>query len=241
MFAIVAQQRSGTHFLGSLLDSHPALRSLGEEILSSKGVKNNFYAYLGAKAARNPDVVRPQNQHAIWRSFVDSLAQKRPGIRHIGIILMYNQIELISPHLIERILAGIRIIHLIRGNTLRTHVSDYINRNTEKPAHSDLPSELIRVTLPSDTLVEELRTRTRRIAKMRELLSRWKHIEVTYEELLHSREEALLRLQGFLDVPGMQLDTSLQASNPWPLKEILLNYCEVQTALRDSEFAGMIE
>src|SRR3546814_7133444 len=40
MFAIVSQQRSGTHFLESLISSHPDAFSLGEGVLGSKDTKS---------------------------------------------------------------------------------------------------------------------------------------------------------------------------------------------------------
>jgi len=241
MFGIVAQQRSGTHFLGSLLSSHPHVISLGEEIIASKGTRNNFYTYLGAQAASNPDAIRPPNLPEIWRGFVGFLAQQYPDVRQLGVIIMYNQLELLPPPLAERILAEVRIIHLIRRNVLRTHISDYINRNTDKPAHSELQGELVQVKLPSDTLLEELRARVRRIEAMRQVVSRYRHIEISYEELLNCREEALRRLQGYLKIAPAPLSTALQPSNPWPLEDILLNYSDAQAALRGSEFAAMIE
>src|SRR3546814_4333 len=89
MFAIVSQQRSGTHFLESLINSHPDALSLGEGVLGSNGTTNNFYAYLGSLAANDPDVVRPHNLYSAWRGFLRSLAAQHPNIRRLGFILMY--------------------------------------------------------------------------------------------------------------------------------------------------------
>ena len=144
IFGVIAQQRSGTHYLEGLLNAHPSIRSFGE-VINARHSTYNFYRYLGQATAADPDVIRPHGWGPTWNTFVEELAGGKEGM--IGVILMYNQLALLPPHFQEKVLARVHPIHLIRRNVLRTHVSDAINNLKQKPVHSkDIEGELIRIS-----------------------------------------------------------------------------------------------
>ncbi|MCP4100977.1 MAG: sulfotransferase [Lentisphaerae bacterium] len=229
MFFIVSQQRSGTHYLTSLLSSPANTKSFGEVI--SNNSKYNFYSYLGKLAAKDPDSVRPLTLFKIWQKFTHELVTKEK-LDHGYAILMYNDIGRLSPVITEKILTSNRLIHLVRHNILRTHISNQINRSTTKPAHqTEREGILSRITLPTKNLVDELRLRQQQIGEMRERLSSLNCLEVSYEEITQNPDVEAAKIFSFLRLPVTKVSTNLKRSNPHALDKILENYSEVREHL----------
>jgi hypothetical protein len=235
MFVILSQQRSGTHFLLSLLGSHPRVKGFGELLEPRSSV--GFYPYRNARAEQDASLLGPDKAFAVWR---DYLAQLTAGLHASTCpvaIVMYNQLGTLPRPLAEHVFR-FPVVHLIRRNLLRTHLSDHINRTTDKPPHTRKESPLSRVSLPVDGLVDELRNRAAVIETHRRLLRDKRHIEVSYEALCADPETR--RITDFLGIEPLPLSTTLRRSNPHALREILANYDAVEEALRDTEFAPML-
>ncbi len=247
MFVIFCQQRSGSHFLNSLLNSHPVIARMHGEILEGKRESHGFYPYLIEQSRTDPDCIRPHRLFGVWKSFVASLedlpresdGDGTHAARH-GAIIMYNQLEYLPRPTMEKVLRRHPVIHLVRKNLLRTHISDYINRNTTKPAHTRAESDLVRITLPPEELLDGLIERNARINDMRALVQPVRHIEVAYEDVRDHLPEVARNLAKFLGIPFAELTTTLKPSNPFPLTTIIENYDEVRGALRPTPFAWML-
>lgn len=235
-FTILSQQRSGTHFLASLLSSHSGLRVYGEVLhgRSSKG----YYAFLrdAADAARGPDQLKPQMQS--WRRFVSQLHARDPDFRP-GMILMYNQLLRLPADVFSCMVDEPQVIHLVRRNLLRTHVSDAINRAGLKPAHLRADGALSPISLPVEDLAKHLAMRSKTIAAFRGRLAGRPHVEVIYEDVVSNAQWQVDRILSFLGHAREPVRTQLRPTNPQPLAEIITNFEEVRTALRSTEFAWM--
>lgn len=239
MYAVVAQQRSGTHFLLSLLNSHSAIATAGE-VLHHTTSNHNFYDYWAERVATDPVAIRPSQAVAVWRDFAAQLREEL-HVPRIVMILMYNQLAALQPRLRDVAFFGQPVIHLVRRNILRTHISDYINRSRIAPTHTREQRAAISISLPTAELLAELRARKTAIDATREQLrTHARTIEVTYEDLVHSRKEALAELIDFIGAADEQLETSLERTNPWPLREMLTNFDEVASLLGSTEFAEML-
>ena len=237
--AIVAQQRSGTHFLLSLLNSHSNIAGAGE-VLHHKASSHNFYDYWASCVVANRDSLRPNHVAKVWREFVAELHQV-PEARTVVMIVMYNQLAALQARLHDEVLFNQPVIHLVRRNVLRTYISDYVNRSRMAPTHTRKDVAPLMVSLPTDDLLEALRGREATISALRDQLRRHpKAIEVTYEDLVQSRAETLSRLLAFIGVPGEELGTNLKMTNPWPLREMLTNFEDVERLLAPTEFAELL-
>lgn len=239
MYGIVSHQRSGTHWLLSLLRSHPACFGIGEA-LNGETTTYNYYTFLGTVAASDPDVLFPRRQIAGWKAYLASLPipKDAKGVA----ILHYNQIELLPNHLLASILANTGLIHLVRENILRTIVSDHA-AHLRKSLAPDLaqPGAPIAITLPVESLVPELERRAKQIADWRDVLATTGAVEVTYEQLLADTPGECRRILAALDWPQHPLTTARQRMTALPLEEILVNYYDVAEALRDTRFAPMVD
>ena len=87
---IVAEQRSGTHFLLSLLNSHSQIAGLGE-VLHHKESSYNFYESWAKSVVADPEVIRPRAAGRVWRAFITEL-HEQSGARTLAMIAMYNQL-----------------------------------------------------------------------------------------------------------------------------------------------------
>ena len=119
-FVIVAQQRSGTHLLLSLLNSHSQIAGLGE-VLHNKESSYNFYPFWAKVVASDPEAIRPKRSGRVWRAFVSELHETL-GASRLAMIAMYNQLAGLPARLRRVILFDQPAIHLIRLNVLRTHI-----------------------------------------------------------------------------------------------------------------------
>jgi uncharacterized protein with von Willebrand factor type A (vWA) domain len=66
-------------------------------------------------------------------------------------------------------------------------------------------------------------------------------LRVTYADLINNWDETTRHIQTFLDVTPQPLKQSTRKQNPYPLSELITNYDEVATALRDTDREWMLE
>ena len=262
---IFSTQRSGTHVLASLLASHPQISGIGE-IFHSTGGRFNFKKYIegihgpGQIRAFSRDLSRfrrvirailkfarirayPLNLSRFRGEFEGYLQSARDevGGGSLCLILMYNQAAKLHRSVVSELFLNRGIIHLVRQNVLRTYVSNYINQNRLKPAHSHAGTEtavLTKIRLPTEALVTELTRRSAEIQRQREFVSRFDHVEVCYEDFDGDSfpvRNAAARF-GFAD---FEASTRQRKSNPQTLKEILENFEDVQKTLKGTEFFAM--
>lgn len=97
ILAVMAHQRSGSHFLGAAIGSHPAMKYTGE-------------IFNGKK--------RPASSKAMWAG-IDRVRGGRPDV--LCLDTKYNQIS--RP--VEELLAqdDVKVVHLVRRNLLRLYFS----------------------------------------------------------------------------------------------------------------------
>lgn len=239
MYAIVSHQRSGTHWLLSLLRSHPACFGVGE-VLLNRETKYNYYAFLGRLAASDPGIVFPSGQVSGWQAFLNSLPVPS-GVNAVA-ILHYNQIEMLPNRLVLHILSTTRMVHLVRENVLRSMVSDLaaVHRKTLPPELVS-PGAPISITLPADSLVQELQRQEQEIADWRKLLAPVTACELTYENLVADTSGECGKVLAALRLPPHDLSSGLQRMTPQPLREVVANFEEVAAVLAGTRFAPMLD
>jgi Sulfotransferase family len=233
-FTLLSQQRSGTHFLASMLSSHRAVQMYGE-VLHRRSA-NSYFEFSRGPSGTGPSVDHTQPHEASWQSFVVHLCERNPDVLP-GIVAMYNQLSQLPADIVSRIVDVPPVVHLVRQNVLRTHVSDFINRAKLKPPHTREEAPLSRILLPVDGLEKHLLVRRKTIQEFRERLVGRGHVEVYYEEVVQDPQGQTGRILRFLGLDPEPVRTTLKPSNPHPLSSILENFDEVRTALEGTDFA----
>jgi LPS sulfotransferase NodH len=219
-FAIVGNARTGSNYLLDGLKSSPAIR-MYHEIFASHNRR------VGADFDKILSTVF---------QYEDKSTQA------VGFKVFYN-------HLTEeewsKLLAyrELKVIHLTRRNRLRTVISLEIAFKTgqwTKSGNSGGPREK-RVTLDPLKLIQRLeQIEEGEIATRRRFCDR-PILEVVYEELVRSPEQVFAAVGTYLGVEGIDPGKiRLKRQNPETLPQLIVNYAEVESVLRNTKFAGYL-
>jgi hypothetical protein len=112
--------------------------------------------------------------------------------------------------------------------------------NKRRLFHSTQSVAPIKVHIDPQVLIGDFKRRQDRFNKYRKRISQElsvPYLEVTYESLLHNHESEIRKTLHFLGVDeNFQLNSELVKVNPDSLKEIIENYSEVETLLKNTKF-----
>ena len=143
---MLARQRSGTHALRSILETHPQIFGVEEPLhlksASDPGTgKTNFFVFLSEQARKDPLCLLPVDYEALFLDYLKylrGLSEKR----FLLLDIKYNNVHHITrsfeplvgiPYFFELILKhGLRTFVLTRRNYLRAWVSILKTRETDK-------------------------------------------------------------------------------------------------------------
>lgn len=216
-FAIVGNARTGSNYLLDGLRTSPAIH-MYHEIFAS-------------------------HNREIGKDFVKILSTiyqyESKSTRMVGFKVFYNHLTDDEwQKLVEH--DDLKVIHLTRQNRLRTIISLEIAFKTgqwTKAGKSGGPKEK-QVTLDPLKLlkrleqIEEGETFTRTRFRDRQIL------EIVYEELVQSPRDVFASVSAYLGVDGIDpVKIKLKRQNPESLAQLIVNYGEVESALRHTRFA----
>lgn len=228
-FVIVAARRTGSNWLCTLLDSHPAILC-HHELFNPAGI---FYAQrlrhgpfsLGSVEQRDADPV----------GFVERVFGDSGGHPCLGFKLTHGQAEPVLDHVLAD--PAVRKIVLRRRNRVKTCVSEKVAEKLdswEVYRAADLPAQTPRFELDPGELREHAARNERFYERIEAALAgtRQSCLRVCYEDLASPEEHR--RLLSFLDrVPaGTALEPTSVKQNPIDLREIVINFDELSEALR---------
>lgn len=252
-FAILGIQRTGTTLVRTTLDSHPDIMCLGEIFQMRSGMAHGqaprrgfktrtdlgYQSYIQQSALR-----RLRNRiarNSMVREYLDNIYQS-PGYAAIGFKFMYSQLRK-YPSVLQYIRTkNIRVIHVVRENVLKTHLSKLTMR-ARGLAHSTRKANLVSVRVPTNDLIKTLN-------KIQDNGMRWKqaldghseYMQITYESFVEDNASVLSEVLAFLEVdPNVSLQSDLVQLNTAPLHEIIENFDEVQDCLADTPFSWCID
>lgn len=228
-FVIVGARRTGSNWLCTLIDSHPAILC-HHELFNPAGI---FYAQrlrdsalcLGSVSERDADPV----------NFLDRIWRHSAGHRCVGFKMTHGQAESV----LERVLAdpAVRKIVLRRHNRVKTCVSEKVAEllgSWEVYDEADLPVRRPRVDLDPRELREHAARNERFYERVEASIEGTGQacLRVDYENLQSPEEQA--RLLRYLDaVPGdAPLEPTSVKQNPVDLREVVRNFDALAEALR---------
>jgi LPS sulfotransferase NodH len=134
----------------------------------------------------------------------------------------------------------VRIIHLIRKNTLKMIVSREIARK-RGVYFSTKPLQPIKVTLDANNVAREIQKAADAVEKYRQRIGAFPVLEVFYEEFVANHQYESKRLLEFLDCDvDVQLTSNLVKTSKGSLDALVENYAEVHRALEHSPFKCLL-
>ncbi len=159
-----------------------------------------------------------------------------------GFRLIYNKAVQYPEILNDLKESDTKVIHLIRENVLKTHIS-FLTAPIHKMYHPREGAKIqtIRVHLDPQTLLAELRQRIAKIDKMRKLIDAFPMLEISYESLVEDKNAQAARIQTFLGLNNvMPFETDLVKINPDSLDKVIENPAEIRELLTGTEFERLL-
>jgi LPS sulfotransferase NodH len=234
-FAVVTRGRTGSHFLLSLLDSHPAVASRDEVV--------------GEWRLRQPHSRAKIDELGVAGSLEEAFRRRRWREKTVGIKFNYYQLE--KPyaekwHLRDietarqflRDSRDIRIIHLKRRNRLRTVISMELAARTQQyivRGSADRPAART-FSLAPKRLVEMAELIGTQEEEYAGFFDQHASFDIYYEDLLANTKLECDRILGFLGVPNRPLEADTVKQNVRAPYEVLENYNELKAYLDESDW-----
>lgn len=219
-FVILGMPRTGSNLLKSLLNNHEKISAQGEH-----------FDFLGEKSGVE-----------VFNKVFPPTSKKDA----VGFKLFYNHPIDSSDTSIWNILLSdttFKIIHLQRKNILRAFVSKHIADRSKQWIKTGYEDVMIdkSVRIPIENMINTFNLMERNIAMSNKMFRNHPLIEVFYKDLCTNRENTLLKIQNFLDIPQMPMESNLQKQNPEPLDKLIQNFHEVRQTLKGSKYESMLE
>ena len=223
-FVIISDARTGSTLLMGLLNSHPEIIAEGEIF----------------KRLRNINSIE------LWNDVFRSRPKK---IRWVGFKLFYdhpwNSDDRTVWNLIEED-KDIVIIHLVRENILRSYISKQIGLKTKKwTENKKKPNTLTvdqkRVKINIEDCIANLSQIDQKERETREKYKNHKLIPVSYEELSNDKSKVMRCIFNELEVKNKILSTSMLKQNPEKLRDLIVNYEELYSALEDTRWISFLD
>jgi len=243
-FVIAGLQRTGTTLIQTALDSHPAIRCLDELFLFTYGIPH-------IKRARGAGVDQSYRQYIAksWGNFTMDIFARRKGVyryledlfaipdyQAIGFKLMLAQLRrfpMVMDYIREH---NFSVVHVIRSNLLKTHVSRVRTRVTGI-AHSEHKVAQVSFRLETGNLVRDLQRIAAENDKWKSLAEDLPYMMLTYESFVANREEYNNRLLEFLSIEDkQQLVSPHKKVTSNSLEDVIDNYDEVRDCLDGTKF-----
>ena len=239
---ILTSQRSGSTWLGDVLNNHDDVESHGELFLPQKRLtpplagRGDYQRFI--EVTTNSNLPRPIR---VFR-YLDALYRRSSPI--VGFKLMYSQLWGHPEILLYLAMHRIRVLHLIRRNHLDVIVSEELARLTgTSHVAAGEKVEIPGVVLNIKTLLTRIAKKEKKVNIARRIVrvSTCPTLEVFYEDLVREDSE-LQKVLRFLDIreSGNGLRSTLAKRNTKNRCEAISNYLEVETLLRATPYGHLL-
>lgn len=243
MFVIISPQRSGSAYLCTMLDSCSQIRCFWECFLPKGREDFQFATYLQSAGSSIKTFFKlPPHLRKVRleRYFKDVVYRPKSGILISGFKFMYDQTSVFPDALQWLQNNNVKVIHLIRRNSLKQFLSWEI-RSRRRVSHSYVPLKPVQVHVDCKNLMDRLSEMEKQKRRFKALLpSAFDCIEVYYEDLTENLSDQLGRLSTFLEVQVKEVSSPLVKLNSNQVEELVSNYEELASSLANTEFESLL-
>lgn len=249
-FILLAARRSGTTLLIDCLNSHPEIDCVKRAFGLEKKIKNptldnhagGFFLYR-MKNLSNRIRYYTRRQSLVEDFLRYDIFGPRADCPAAGFRLIY-EMSTKYPQIAQWVKRNnVRVIHLIRGNMLKTYIST-VTAAIHKMRHPREGAEIktVKIHIDSQELLRELNLRTEQVEDQRRLFGGCDIREVYYEDFVADRSGESIKLLRFLGVDeGQELTSNLVKINPESLSELVENFGEIRNALRGTTYEQYLD
>lgn len=217
-FVVITRSRTGSNLLISLLDSHEDIIAYGEK-----------FQRLGKN-----------NSSQIYNTIFPIESNKIIGFK----IFYYHPLDSDDKSILGQLKndRSFKIIHLLRNNLLRVHISRLIAEKTDiwsSRCEKSIDSKMVHIDIKK--LLGDFANTKNQILRTQRIFENHNFFEVTYESLINEREDTISNLLNFLEVPKAKLKSPYKKQNPEKLQNLVSNYDELYNSLINTEYSHMLE
>ena len=241
-FAVVSTQRSGSTLIRTALDSHPQIVCAGEVFLPAYDREFSFKLFLRDRKITGID--ETLSRRRVVFDFLDWLYGSAENDA-AGFKIMYSQFRWL-PYKYPMVLDyfrrnDVRILHVVRENLLKLHISRIRARATGVYHSRNEGGEHEKITIDISSLIPDLVRMQRVQAEWRLRMKRYDSLEINYEAYVANNNETSSAMLKFLGVDAsLPLRSPLKKVSSDILSSSIENFCEVENLLRRTEFARFL-
>jgi LPS sulfotransferase NodH len=242
-FAVLTQARTGSNMLVSILDNHPEVKCFGE-------ILNPRSAFGYENWLRKSPVRQLTDRYLrdyCHEKYLYSLCAVGPNDhkRAVGFKIIYpGQFDRWSSIRYYWRTHDFKIISLIRHNLLRKYLSSKIANLEEAWSAKEDRGKIVRIKVDISDLERVLARMDTVYRLINDITVEFDGIQISYEELISDRETVMRTISQFLGIQPFEkgmLKAKTVKQNPAALEELIENYDEVCSALRDTQYEWFLK
>lgn len=241
---LIANERSGTNFLRSCLNSHSQIDFRGECLWP--GLFDwGYYRFWSEKIKEEAENLLPPNRAKVFEDYLFAFRAKSKA-EWFGLDIKYPQLEGNHPFLKVIFSGKFYILHLLRKNLFKQVVSQDIMykriNSGDKEIHRNYAPEIYKYQADPKKIINKIKRFENLQAKYSLILreSQVKYLEIYYEDIAYEKSN-FSKILNFLGVEEIKLESNLVKQNPWSLKDILINYQEIEREISNTKFNYMLQ
>jgi LPS sulfotransferase NodH len=240
-FAIVGAQRSGSTWIQSSLNSHPQI-ACAPEIFHPKYDREHSYYVRSMNLSKFNQIL---NKKSIVYELLDSMYHGQSYAQ--GFKFMYSQARLI-PYKFPMVMKyfkqkDIRIIHVVRENSLRICISREMAKSTGlyHTTYNFNDKNVRPIKVSVQTILKNINKIEKQKRLWRNRLSNYVSIELIYEHFVNDKLEQTKHMLNFLEVDSeITLSSALKKVISVPITQAVKNYSELESALISEGYDGFL-
>lgn len=238
-FVVYGAPRTGSHYLQSLINSHPSVTCLWDLFWGGGNTDYCFNTYL---AARNlTRVPRLIGRKRILSGYLGEFYSRFPGFEAVGFLLKWST-AVRQPYVLEWFRSNdVKVVHIVRENGLMHQVALELRRAGIVTSHSREEIAFSKVRLEPDQIVSRLRASRRNLEQHRSRLRALDALEIRYEWMLADEASGASRVLEFLNVESAAgLQSEFKKTESEAPAEMIENYDEIRRVLIGTEFSSFV-
>jgi len=235
-FVVVGSERTGTNLLIGMLNQYPSCYCGGELFNSSQIEKDRMpWKYIADADLPRLVALRKTDPIALWRELCAS--SKKSGIRTAGFKLLYKH-GLANEAILAELVADkdVSVIHVVRRNQLRRHVSERQARAAQKWAFG--AAEPVPAMAVVEISVNDMVRSFQESANLRDdydaRFSSHRLFTVIYEDLSERPEETVGKVAEFLGLSanGLKVRPTFRKTGTDRIPDSLADYEALRAKFR---------
>ncbi len=239
-FVVNGANRTGTHFLQSLLNDHPDINCYWDLFWSHDETPLGYASYR--KQVNHPNRFNLFSKNRVLFDFLSDHFSKSDGVDAAGFLLKSETVAA-NPAIVRWFRRNdVKVIHLVRENHLMREVAMELRRQKVMESHARNPVAAKKIRLNTKNLAGRLEYSNKVVRRHRRRLIGTNMLEVKYERLVSDEKTELVRIFDFLNVSRvLDIKSEFYKTEQESPRAMIENYDEVAASLEKTCFSVFLD